>query len=121
MKKVLIVDDQADVRAVIRITLEMENFAIHEATDGTTGLAEAARLRPDIILLDVMMPGGPDGLQLCQRIKSDPLLKRCKVVMLTARDLATDRRAAAQAGADHYLAKPFSPIELLATVNKLLR
>ena len=121
MKKVLIVEDQDDVREVIRITLELENFEIHDASDGPSGLQLAARMRPDLMLRDVMMPGGIDGLQVCQRIKNDPALKRTKVVMLTARDQVADRKAAAAAGADHFLAKPFSPIELLETVNRLLR
>jgi DNA-binding response OmpR family regulator len=120
MKKVLIVEDQDDVREVIRITLELEDFEIHDARDGASGLAQAAKLRPDIVLLDVMMPGGVDGLQVCQRLKNDPSLKRSKVVMLTARDQPNDRKAAMAAGADHYLPKPFSPIELLETVNRLL-
>jgi DNA-binding response OmpR family regulator len=120
MKKVLIVEDQADVREVIRITLEMEDFAIHEAPDGIAGFSQATKLRPDLMLLDVMMPG-MDGLQLCQKIKSDPTLKRTKVVMLSARTQAHDRKAASAAGADHYLAKPFSPLELLDTVNRILR
>lgn len=120
MKKVLIVEDQDDVREVIRITLELENFAIDDARDGTSGLQLATRWRPDLVLLDVMMPGGIDGFQVCQRIKGDPMLKRTKVVMLTARDQAADRKAALAAGADHYLAKPFSPIELLEVVNRLL-
>ncbi len=120
MKKVLIVEDQADVRDVIRISLEMEDFAIHEAADGHAALQQAARVRPDLMLLDVMMPG-LDGLQVCQRVRADPALKRTKIVMLTARDQARDRQAAAQAGADHYLAKPFSPIELLNVVNRLVR
>jgi len=120
MKKVLIVEDQDDVREVIRITLELENLDIHDARDGPGGLQLATQLRPDLLLLDVMMPGGLDGFQVCQRIKSDPLLKRTKVVMLTARDQAADRKAAKAAGADDYLAKPFSPIELLEVVNRLL-
>lgn len=119
MKKVLIVEDQPDVRDLIRITLELEHFEIHEAPDGMAGLAEAQRLRPDLVLLDIMMPG-LDGLQLCHRLKSDPALKRTRVVMLTARDQAADRRQASQAGADHYLVKPFSPLELLSVVNRLL-
>lgn len=121
MKRVLIIEDQDDVREVIRITLELENFEIHDARDGPSGLQLATQLRPDIVLLDVMMPGGIDGMQVCQRIKHDPTLKRTKVVMLTALDQATDRKAAQAAGADHYLAKPFSPIELLEVVNRLLR
>jgi len=118
MKKVLIVEDQSDVRELIRITLELEDFEIHEAADGLDGLAQAQRLRPDLMLLDVMMPG-LDGLQLCQRVKSDPALRRTRVVMLTARNQVADRRLADQAGADHYLAKPFSPLELLEVVNRL--
>lgn len=118
MKKVLIVEDQPDVREVIRISLELEDFDIHEAADGLAALEQARRLRPDLMLLDVMMPG-LDGLQVCQRVKADPALRRTKVVMLTARDQAADRRAASQAGADHYLAKPFSPLELLQVVNRL--
>lgn len=121
MKKVLIVEDQEDIREVIRITLELEDFAIHEAPDGSSGLQMASQLRPDLMLLDVMMPGGIDGLQVCQRIKADPELQRIKVVMLTARNQPADRQAASRAGADHYLAKPFSPIELLDLVNRLMR
>lgn len=121
MKKVLIVDDQDDIREVIRITLDLEDFEIYEAPDGVTGLAMAVLLQPAIMLLDLMMPGGLDGLQLCQRVKSDPALQHMKVVILTARGLASDRQAAMRAGADQYLTKPFSPIELLDMVNQLLR
>jgi len=121
MKKILIVEDQADVRALIRATLEIGDFEIHEAADGPSGLAQAARLQPDIVLLDVMMPGGLDGLQVCRRLRADPLLRPTKVVMLTARYQAQDRKDAAEAGADHYIAKPFDPSQLLDTVNWLLR
>ncbi len=119
MKKVLIAEDHADVRALIRVSLELEDFDIHEAPDGLAALDQARRLRPHLMLLDLMMPG-LDGLQVCQQVKADPALRRTKVVMLTARDRADDRRAASQAGADHYLAKPFSPLELLQVVNRLL-
>lgn len=121
MKTVLIVEDHADVRALIRATLEIGDFEIHEAPDGRRGLAQAQRLRPDIVLLDVMMPGGIDGLQVCREIRADPALRPAKVVMLTARYQAQDRKAAADAGADHYIAKPFDPAHLLDTVSWLLR
>ena len=119
MKKILIVEDQEDIREVIRITLELENFELHEAADGVEGLRLAGNLRPDLVLSDVMMPG-MDGLQLCQRIKGDPGLKRTKVVLLSARGQPEDRRAGASAGADAYLAKPYGPLELLATVKRVI-
>ncbi|MDP1045119.1 response regulator, partial [Klebsiella pneumoniae] len=67
MKRVLIVEDQADIRKLIHMTLEFEAYEIHEAADGVTGLRLARALRPDLMLLDVMMPGELDGLQVCQR------------------------------------------------------
>jgi CheY-like chemotaxis protein len=119
MKRVLIVEDQADIRKLIRMTLEFEAYEIHEATDGTAGLTLAQALRPDLMLLDVMMPGALDGLQVCQRIKSDPGLARIRIVLLTARGQARDRQAGAQAGDDDYLVKPFSPLQLIDTIERL--
>lgn len=120
MKRVLIVEDQEDIRELIRVTLEFEDFDIHEAEDGVRGLAAAQRLSPDLILLDVMMPGGMDGLQVCRAVRADPRLKRCKVVLLTGRTQTSDRQAGASAGADEYLVKPFSPLELLNVVQRLI-
>ncbi|MBN8504325.1 MAG: response regulator [Burkholderiales bacterium] len=120
MTCVLIVEDQAEIRELIRMTLEFEDYALHEAENGERGLAEAQRVRPDLILLDVMMPGALDGLQLCRLLKQDPVLSRAKVVMLTARAQMADREAASQAGADAYLVKPFSPLELLDVVRRSL-
>ncbi|MDT9001714.1 response regulator [Paucibacter sp. APW11] len=121
MKKILIVEDQDEIRELIRVTLEFESYEIHEAGDGDTGLALAQKLKPDLVLLDVMMPGGLDGLKVCQRIKSDAALKRTKVVMLSAKGTAADRQAGSQAGADQYLIKPFSPLELISVINKVIR
>lgn len=120
MKRVLIVEDQEDIRELIRVTLEFEDYDIHEAGNGPDGLAAAQRLAPDLILLDVMMPGGMDGLQVCKAVKSDPRLRRTKVVLLTARTERTDRQAGSQAGADEYLVKPFSPLEVLTVVQRLI-
>ncbi len=120
MKRILIVEDQADIRKLIRMTLEFENYEIHEASDGSFGLRMAQAIKPDVMLLDVMMPGELDGLQVCQRVKSDPLMKDTKVVLLTARGQQKDREAGEQVGADEYLIKPFSPLQLIETLERLL-
>ena len=120
MKRVLIVEDQADIRKLIRMTLEFDDYEIHEASDGDFGLTLARATRPDIVLLDVMMPGELDGLQVCQLLKNDPATRHVKVVLLTARGQARDREAGQQAGADEYLVKPFSPLQLIETIERLL-
>jgi CheY-like chemotaxis protein len=120
MKRVLIVEDQSDIRKLIRMTLEFEDYEIHEAADGAVGLHMVQAVRPDLVLLDVMMPGEFDGLQVCQRIKSDPSLAPMKVVLLTARGQARDREAGAAARADEYLVKPFSPLQLIETIERLM-
>ena len=120
MKKILIVEDQPDIRKLIRMTLEFEDYEIHEAADGAFGLRMASAVGPDLVLLDVMMPGELDGLQVCQRIKSDPKLAGLKVVLLTARGQARDREAGQLAGADDYLVKPFSPLQRIETIERLV-
>jgi two-component system phosphate regulon response regulator PhoB len=101
------------------MTLEFEAYEIHEAADGPTGLRMAQALRPDLMLLDVMMPGALDGLQVCRHIKSDPDLAHIKIVLLTARGQARDREAGNLAGAEDYLVKPFSPLHLIDTIERL--
>ena len=120
MKRILIVEDQNDIRKLVRMTLEFENYDIHEAIDGVSGLRMAQQLRPDLVLLDVMMPGVIDGLQVCRSIRSDATLAGVKVVLLSARGQARDREAGEQAGADVYLVKPFSPLELIDTIERLM-
>lgn len=120
MKRILIVEDQADIRKLIRMTLEFEDYEIHEASDGSLGLRTAQAIKPDAMLLDVMMPGELDGLQVCQRVKSDPALQATKVVVLTARGQQKDREAGERAGADEYLVKPFSPLQLIETLERLI-
>ena len=118
--RILIVEDQADIRKLIRMTLEFGDFEIHEASDGETGLKVAGAVRPQVMLLDVMMPGLLDGYQVCERIKQDPLLRGIQVIMLTARGQADDLLRGQQAGANAYLIKPFSPLELIDRVELLL-
>ncbi len=119
MKKILIVEDHADIRRLIRMTLEFEDCEIHEAGDAPTGWDLARQVQPDLVLCDVMMPGALDGLDLCRAIKADPQLRSVPVVVLSARGNRADRDAGTQAGADAYLVKPFSPMELLGLLGDL--
>lgn len=119
MKRILMVEDQPDIRKLIRMTLEFESYEVHEAVDGASGLAAVARTSPHLVLLDVMMPGDIDGLEVCRRIKGDPALRHIQVVLVTAKGLATDVEAGRAAGADEYLFKPFSPLELIDTIERL--
>jgi len=118
--RILIVEDQADIRKLIRMTLEFGDFEIQEAVDGESGLAAAASFKPTVMLLDVMMPGQLDGYQVCQRIKQDPQLRTIQVVLLTARGQVSDIESGQKAGANAYLVKPFSPLELIDRVEAMV-
>ncbi len=120
MHKILIVEDHADIRRLIRMALEFEPVEIHEAADAEAGLAAAHALRPDLVLADVMMPGAMDGLDLCRALRAEPALATVPVVMLSARGTAVDRQAGLDAGATAYLVKPFSPMQLLELTGSLL-
>jgi len=119
MKRVvLVVDDDSAIRRVVRTVLEADNFEVVEAADGPAALLllDAINARgPDAVVLDVMMPG-IDGIEVCRRIDHSTV----KVIMLSARDDVETKDAAAEAGADAYLTKPFSAIELLDAVEKLV-
>lgn len=117
--RILIVEDHADIRKLIHMTLEFENYEIHEASSAQEGLEATQRLRPQLLLLDVMMPGAMNGLDLCRRVKSDPALGAPQVVLLTARGQSQDIEAGMHAGADAYLLKPFSPLKLIETIERL--
>lgn len=117
MKKILIVEDHADIRRLIRMTLEFENYEIREAVDGESGLQQAAEFKPDLVLLDVMMPGLIDGLELCRRLRGESPGAAPRIVMLSARGQASDLEAGQQAGADTYLVKPFSPLKLIECIE----
>lgn len=119
-KRILIVEDHADIRRLIRMTLEFEDHDIHEAANADEGWAAVQQLRPQLLLLDIMMPGSMDGLDLCRRVKSDPQGGPAPwVVLLTARGQSQDIEAGMMAGADAYLLKPFSPLKLIETINNL--
>ena len=119
-KIILVVEDQADIRQLIRMTLEFGPYEVHEAENGEGGWRMVQALGPDLVLLDVTMPGSLDGYQVCQKVKVERSLQHIPVVMLTARGQQADLAMGRQAGANAYLAKPFSPLELIDTVDKLL-
>lgn len=120
MKKILIVDDHADIRRLIRMTLEFEDYDVREAADGEAALAQARDFQPDLVLLDVMMPGAINGLDVCRRLRAErAAAEGPRVIMLSARGQASDREAGLQAGADTYLVKPFSPLQLISCIGEL--
>jgi DNA-binding response OmpR family regulator len=117
--KVLIADDQANMRQLVRLTLETGRFQIFEAPDGEAALEVARREQPDLVFLDWTMPGLP-GVDVCRALRDDPAHDGMRIVMLTARSQSEDRDAARAVGADDYITKPFSPIELLEKVRDVL-
>lgn len=117
--RILIVEDHADIRKLIRMTLEFEDYEIHEASNADEGREAVRRLRPDLLLLDVMMPGSMNGLDLCRLLKSDASLGLPRVILLSARGQGQDIEAGMNAGADAYLLKPFSPLQLITTIDSL--
>lgn len=121
MKKILIVDDQLEVRELVEVTLRIGDYEILQAENGEQALALARSQKPDLILLDVMMPGSDmDGIEVCRQLKGNPETARIQVVMLTAKSQETDVNAAKEAGADEYFSKPFSPLELMRKVEEIL-
>ena len=117
---VLIVDDDADIRRFLGLTLRHEGFDVHEAVNAEDALEQARAVDPDIVLLDVMMPG-VDGYEVCRRLRADPRTTETPVILLTAKGRPEDKVRGLGFGADDYLVKPFDPEELLARVSSVLR
>jgi len=116
---ILIVDDQPDLRLLIRLTFAGQGYDVSEAATGEAALAACASRVPDLVLLDVMLPG-IDGYEVCRRLKADARLARVPVLLMTAGHQETERVRAREAGAELYLAKPFSPAQLLDLVRSQL-
>jgi CheY-like chemotaxis protein len=116
---VLVVDDQPEIRRLLSISLGRE-VQVLEARDGASALAMVQAHRPEVVMLDVMMPGELDGLQVLERLKADPANSHLRVAMISARGQASDIAAAEQRGADAYFTKPFSPLAVLSWVQRVL-
>jgi len=117
---VLIVEDEADVVDLLRYNLSKAGFSVLVAKDGLQGLEMARKNRPDIIVLDIMLPG-MDGYAVCKALKKDPGTESLPIVMLTAKSELNERVHGLEIGADDYVTKPFSPRELVLRVQALLR
>jgi len=120
MQKVLIVEDEVDIADLIRFNLERAGYDVTKAHDGIVGAETAIRERPDLIVLDLMLPGR-DGYSVFREVRRDSRTSHIPVIMLTARAQTEDRIQGLEAGADDYLTKPFSPKELVLRVNAILK
>jgi two-component system phosphate regulon response regulator PhoB len=116
---VLLVDDEPSVRETLAFILEMEGFRVAVAEDGEAAVAETGRLRPNVVLLDAMLPR-LDGFEVARQLKSKPETQGVHIVMLTALGQQADRRRALDSGADFYIAKPFDEDELIALLRRLV-
>ena len=119
-QKVLVIDDEENIIEFIKLGLRYENFHVESSPDGEQGVTMAQRINPDVIILDVMMPG-IDGLEVCRRLRANPTTQDIPVLMLTAKDEVRDRIAGLRTGADDYLTKPFDFDELLERIRAILR
>ena len=120
MKKILIVDDQVEVRELVEVTLRVGDYQVFQAQNGRSAVETAKLEKPDLIIMDIMMPGGMDGLAATREIKCDPDTKDCQVIILSAKGQQTDIEKGLEAGADGYFIKPFSPLELIRKVEEML-
>jgi diguanylate cyclase (GGDEF)-like protein len=119
-ESVLVVDDDPDVARFVEVNLRSAGYDVSVASDGEEALERALELRPDLVLLDVMMPK-LDGFEVAQRLRRDPRTSSSSIIMLTAKALSADKVLGLSSGADDYIIKPFDPVELLARVKGTLR
>jgi two-component system, OmpR family, alkaline phosphatase synthesis response regulator PhoP len=120
MDKIVIIDDEEDIRDIISYNLTKEGFKVFSAENGLSGLDLCRQIHPDLVLLDVMMPG-MDGVEVCDNLRSTPGLEQVLICFLTARNEDYSQIAGLDAGADDYISKPIKPRVLISRINALLR
>lgn|SRR3989338_2248927 len=120
MESILIIDDDEDIREILGYALGKEGFIVHAASNGEEGLLKAEKHLPDLVLLDVMMPE-MDGIEVCEKLRSNPATARIRICFLTARNEDYSQIAGFDAGADDYVAKPIKPRVLISRINAILR
>ncbi len=121
MKKIMIVDDQPEVRELVNITLSSEEYQILQTDTGEKAIKMAKLEKPDLILMDIMMPGSIDGLEAARTIKSHPDIKDTFIIMLTAKGQKAEIQKGFEAGVNDYFVKPFSPLKLINKVEEILK
>ena len=119
-QKVLIIEDDTDIRELIKFNLEQDGYAVEEAATGAEGLDRIRRRQPDLVLLDLMLPGMP-GLEICRVLRSAKETSTLPILIVTAKGTEVDKVLGLEMGADDYVVKPFSPRELIARVKAVLR
>jgi phosphate regulon transcriptional regulator PhoB len=120
MSDILIIDDEKDIVETIEYNIKKEGYTTHKSFDGINGLRLAKEAAPDLILLDLMLPG-MNGIELCKALKKDPKTAKIPVIMLTAKKQEVDKVVGLEVGADDYMVKPFSMKELIARIKAILR
>jgi CheY-like chemotaxis protein len=120
MKKILIVDDHEEIRKLVEITLRVEDYQILQAKNGEEAIKTVKAETPDLIIMDVVMPGKIDGVEATRILKNDPETKACIIIMLTSKSDVEDVKRGMDAGANDYFTKPFSPLELIRKVEEVL-
>ena len=120
MTRILVVEDDASIRLGLEDTLTAKGYVVDAVSRGDVGLAQAVETPPDLIVLDIMLPD-MDGFEVCRRLKDTPALREIPVIILSARGAELDRVRGLELGADDYVTKPFSLMELLARVSAVLR
>jgi len=119
-EKILVVDDEEDVLELVRYNLDKNGYKVDVATSGEQALGKARAKPPELIMLDLMLPG-IDGLEVCKKLKSDPKMEHIPIIMLTAKGEESDIVTGLELGADDYVTKPFSPRVLIARVRRILQ
>ena len=120
MATILVVDDEEPIQELLRFNLAKEGYLVRVAKDGREALNHVVNDQPDLIVLDLMLPG-MDGLEVCRKLRSNPKLQQIPIIMLTAKGEEIDKVLGLELGADDYMTKPFSPRELLARIKARLR
>ena len=118
--KILVVDDEEYIQHILHFSFSAEGYEVEIASDGEEAVQKAKNVKPDVIVLDIMMPK-MDGYEACRRLKADPKTRDIPVILLTAKGRDVDRKLGAEAGADDYVVKPFSPGRLIERVDDFMK
>lgn len=119
MKKILIVDDSNEIRAIVKATLDTDSYKIYEASNGMKAVESAQKNRPDLIIMDLFMPGSIDGIEAISQIKQTVEAQNCQIIILTGSEQDL-KKVGLEAGANDFINKPFSPLDLLSKIEHCL-